>query len=1125
MSERDKYGENDISVVHPSLRQIYLKPEKQLGLDKEKVTVDTLRDIFRKNCIGLMAEFANSGKPKFNEQQLVLAYHLARGTIKGTANEIKHMLETSPYFRFKANYMLPILRPVKTLNFTYNKSFRGFQMLAVIFETSVLEYKTFLLWEAKFTFTVEYVLRRHKVSKTYYQFVEFHNELSKELLVIPVLPASTLNTTQLGLDLQEYILKIHHSLADRGLFSPRLMKFLEIDHEQVQTEEEGAFVLALDSFITIPANTCWHIIDEKWLQNWRTYIRGRPPRRYFPPGPINNHTVNDLWKEYIEAEEAAKKEQEEEEERRRQEAEAAKKEQEEKENGKKVGGGFIGNFPQIGLPLTVPNVASDFSKMGRRFTIFTMSLSGKQRRLSLESDAKAGAEAGGGGGGAGEEEDNNPDDKAVNNDDSDAKEGMRQPDEEYQKKVMFSDEQQPPPNDTHADSKSKKPKKRVPTPTPTTEKIEHIHYTENAENYDEDKDGDDDDEEEEKKNTAKVSSDSIQKTKKTKEVDEDDDVKVIRKLQDIPKLKVKEHYRCINFNVWQFLHLVHGGGPVMGRELPDIYSKVSYSFLQAVVMVQSVGRIYIARRRLKLMLYRTLSSTLTGRTFLYQEAKRLVSERANQLIISKKKELVSKKLEDAAVFTQTLWRNKKNYFVEEALLSKQREQDVFRIVDNINRDVPKAFSNGMVVQDFKPVVSLGNTNIYARTIPMNNGRLPFIIQRKTGTELAMIKSANDESKFYVQSIIVSINGIPTNTMIYDQIREALSAATFPMVLELEKPYNLRLLPTLFSIGSNCLMPRNEKDQLDQLDPIAIYSAFKLALVRGFRLMKWNTRNAESHPTMLKITDREIMYKRVTKDPTVEWVRFSLFDIKFVREGKDSENVRSKSREFYRCFEIVLEDRKITFELLSLEEYEKDLKQMVNELDDTMFMQQEVASVTGSIHSRTSHHSHHSHHSRASQLQQKKKKRMSMTSLNTMTRQLKKEQDELLALAKQEKTDLDEFKQKLNEARDRHTKKEGSAADTTTPEDKVIKEFNELIENTETKDDVLFVFVNQVNKSLKLLKGKEDMGVHILRDLIVGNLRKLVNEIRGTQIFVNKSGLPIRRRRPKSALKQVEVQES
>jgi hypothetical protein len=50
----------------------------------------------------------------------------------------------------------------------------------------------------------------------------------------------------------------------QGLFSPRLLNFLKLDFERVQSEEEGQIVSVLDT-PHLPAMTVWHLIDLEWL--------------------------------------------------------------------------------------------------------------------------------------------------------------------------------------------------------------------------------------------------------------------------------------------------------------------------------------------------------------------------------------------------------------------------------------------------------------------------------------------------------------------------------------------------------------------------------------------------------------------------------------------------------------------------------------------------------------------------------------------------------------------------------------------------------------------------------------------------------------------------------------------
>lgn len=98
-------------------------------------------------------------------RQILLAYHLVRGTLKGPATKIKEVLDNpdSPYFDFRPEDILPILRPVRTSNFPIQQEYRGCRMLSIC----CIDYRTTFSYTALprivFVFDVHYCLRRHTV--------------------------------------------------------------------------------------------------------------------------------------------------------------------------------------------------------------------------------------------------------------------------------------------------------------------------------------------------------------------------------------------------------------------------------------------------------------------------------------------------------------------------------------------------------------------------------------------------------------------------------------------------------------------------------------------------------------------------------------------------------------------------------------------------------------------------------------------------------------------------------------------------------------------------------------------------------------------------------------------------
>lgn len=980
-----KYGEDDVNVLHPSLRSIFTKPEKSLGLDKEKLTIDVLRDVFRKNCIALIPDFAQSGKAKLNSRQLILAYHLSRGTVKGTANEIKELMESSPYFDFEPHYMLPILRPVKT-NMDYSKKFRGFRMLAVVYAPEEgFNINKIFDWSLSFTFHVEYVLRRHKITKSYEDFMKLNRDLEQELLTLPAFPdAQNMDKTALGLELQYYIYRLHHALAERGVFSPRLLTFLQIDYERVQSEEEGAFVLALDTPALIP-NTVWHFIDEKWLENWRIYVRGRPPRRYYPPGPINNQYIYSQWKAYDDALKAAQR------------AEKEEQTQQEHEHAHKL------SFAARVLKLTKDAalgrrvVGGDSGGGGRRNMLQPHRGHGAHLHALLDADSDDGKEKKGGDEHDEEEKDHDDAEEkdggdASTTDDSASDSDVSADDEEFGGDREEDDDGEGfDEGDGHSHSHSQSySHSREAKPSSTTLSGDlKPHSTTTSDMFHRTSSNSSalppaSPSSSPGKSALRLKQD--QRRLRQQQREERRQQKQMRRLQkqkeekskakyvELPaKLEVIVDYRVVNFNVWRFLQLVHGGGPVISRELPDLYAKQSYTFLHAVVLIQTRIRIKLARMQLQRLRLRKLSQTYAGKLLLVQEANQVIQARARRQLEDLRQARITKNLDTAATFTQNLWRLKKHYYNEEALEAKQKEQQSFAHVHRFQGDI--ALSNEQdghqVVLDRKPVIQLGSTNVYAVVFADNDGALPFVLHRLVGTQQAMVAMSKDERRIVPESILLSINGKPTNTLSYEEIKQDLSHAAFPLRLEFMKPYETRLLPTLMTLVQM---------KVHHAGKFAIYAAFKMAMIRGIRLIKHHAIGhglvCTSHRTVLKINDCELMYQSqqaqamhekyllvgstsmrasaamnkkgtgggggggaggagtdegmLPYDPEKEWVRFSLFDIKFIRDGRESEIIQQRRASPLwrmagatihpsRCFELVLEDHVLAFEFPSLKD--------------------------------------------------------------------------------------------------------------------------------------------------------------------------------------------------------------
>ena len=188
------------------------------------------------------------------------------------------------------------------------------------------------------------------------------------------------------------------------------------------------------------------------------------------------------------------------------------------------------------------------------------------------------------------------------------------------------------------------------------------------------------------------------------------------------------------------------------------------------------------------------------------------------MLLKQKTERVSKNLSKAAQFTQNLWRLKKNYIVEENLEIRRKDQDVFSRVKKLDSNIPYGddTNGGEAIADLVPIVNIGNTNSYIKTLSDGDGVMPFSISKSPGTEEAVIGQSTDES-FIIGSKLLSINNHPTAMCTYEEIKSRLKEASYPITLELVKPFEKRSLPSIDVIMNM------ESDEIIQ------FNAFKILL--------------------------------------------------------------------------------------------------------------------------------------------------------------------------------------------------------------------------------------------------------------------------------------------------------
>jgi len=400
-------------------------------------------------------------------------------------------------------------------------------------------------------------------------------------------------------------------------------------------------------------------------------------------------------------------------------------------------------------------------------------------------------------------------------------------------------------------------------------------------------------------------------------------------------LVIARDYRVVNYNVWHFYQTVHGGGPVIGRKYDEIYSPNAFSRLQALILIQGRVRCYIAKKKLDKLYTAKFSSTLIAKKIMTQASESEMGMIVEKRIQECSRDRVQDKLEFAARLTQNLWRNKKRYIPEENLARRKRDQEVFararvtKRVEGVTEDVK--MGEGLVVTDVHPIVHIGNTGIYTRVLTEEDG-IPFSLAREPGSEMAIIdKKTPEESSenFKIGSKLIAINYVPTAALKYEETKEKLKAATFPLHLELSYPSNDLYVKKLHQLDDRVTK------QLQ--DPALRYRAFKLLMAiapdkdgrskNGIILRKHDYKSTGGfHESSMYISETELFYKRKrTENP---WTGISLYSLKYIRrggtrskEGKDeapaltARFAHKKGYDLAHFFELVTTERSYIFEVM------------------------------------------------------------------------------------------------------------------------------------------------------------------------------------------------------------------
>lgn len=109
--------------------------------------------------------------------------------------------------------------------------------------------------------------------------------------------------------------------------------------------------------------------------------------------------------------------------------------------------------------------------------------------------------------------------------------------------------------------------------------------------------------------------------------------------------------------------------------------------------------------------------------------------------------------------------------------------------------------DGLVVEDILPIVQISSSNITKFSIV--DGVFPFKTKRFLNTETPIIADTveGNEKSYPPGSKIISVNGVPSSSVTYDQLQRLIMTSQPPVVFEIMKPFAEEAVPTLDSLLS------------------------------------------------------------------------------------------------------------------------------------------------------------------------------------------------------------------------------------------------------------------------------------------------------------------------------------
>lgn len=407
-------------------------------------------------------------------------------------------------------------------------------------------------------------------------------------------------------------------------------------------------------------------------------------------------------------------------------------------------------------------------------------------------------------------------------------------------------------------------------------------------------------------------------------------------------LALVRHYRAINYNLWVYWKMVHGGGPCISRKSKDIMSQPSCGTgMEAVSRLQRFGRMVLGKQERLDLYWKHLSRTAPGvREVLALWEERKLRERAEATIKASKTERTKSRLQLAARYTQRTWRAKKQYaFNDDNVRVQKHAQEIFAMADGeVERAAPGA---PFVVEEGESIVKLGVVERFdVKFTDLDGPTLPMTLKKHSCSELTFIQTVapvdperKSERKqkqleeLVPDCILLLVNNYPVSSLTHKQVMDRITSAKWPLTLRFEKPLDVRAVRSFKQVVKD---ERDHKFGRDDDD-------FKLQLLKrllhmGIPLRKYGRKGAP-HDTVLYLNETIVFWEQKTAAKLHEETKslskkydltrgLPLYDLKYVRIDKVSSVFRGASARKARpncCFTLFAETRTLDFEVVTVDD--------------------------------------------------------------------------------------------------------------------------------------------------------------------------------------------------------------